>query len=959
MAATTFTQFIFLTLVAGSLAVGCNRDQDGDGFKTGVGDGADCDDDDADIWPGADEYCDGVDNDCDMIVDEPDAVDASVWFGDGDGDGYGEDTSIESACSQPNGYVDEGGDCNDMDPALNPETFWYADADLDDYGDDEVFVQQCVEPDDYVADNTDCDDTAYDVNPGYEEQCDDIDHDCDGTAGLIDDDNDGMAECEGDCDDANPTTYPGADEYCDEVDNDCDDVIDEDDAVDATTWYLDSDFDGYGRDTIYQTQCEQPEFYVANADDCDDNAGTTYPGADEYCDGIDNDCDEDGAIDETPAVDAPTYYIDTDGDGYGTDDTTITDQCDMPTGYAEDLGDCDDADLDTYPGADEYCDGVDDDCDGLIDEAGAIDEQFWYEDVDNDGYGDPIVVVQACNQPSGYTAVGGDCETADSTINPAADEYCDWVDNDCDGSTDEPDALDAETWYADADADGYGDAASPQNACTVPSGYVDDDTDCDDADITINPAEDEICNDGVDNNCSGGPDACTMDVADADTILLGNASNDQGGRTVTTVSDWNADGIDDLLVSSRSGGSTAGINYLYYGATDIDTWGSLVMDTNAAGGADVTFTGGATGDYAAVVTAGSYDMDGDGAVDIAIGSASPDSERGRVWMMFGDYTSVPSGDLSLGDAGATWSGITSYDRAAGPNGLAYLGDFDGDGYNDMAVAANSADDNGSSSGTTYIVYGPVSSGDHSFSDVDNYIYGANANDRFGKALGTVGDMTGDGTRDLAVGTLYGGSYAGVVYVFQAGTSGAISADDADLKLDGEDLSDYAGTSVADAGDYNGDGYADLLVGATRDDTGASDGGAAYLVAGGSVSGDLGAVALAKFYGTHSSGNVGSSVAGTDDYDGAGTPAVMAGATSESSGAGAVYLFLGAMSGNVSTDNADAVFTGTDPADAAGAVVQFTGDLDGSGIPYLLTATYQSDLGGTDAGAAYLIGGLGE
>ena len=968
MAVSTLPRFLFLTLVAGSLAVGCITDADGDGFDRGVGDGADCDDNNADIYPGADEVCDGVDNNCAYGIDEPTAIDALEWFSDGDGDGYGLDASLEYACTQPNGYVDEGGDCDDEDPALNPDTFWYADADGDTYGDDDVAVQQCVAPDGFVADDNDCDDTASDVNPAEEEQCDDIDHDCDGHDGMFDEDGDGVAACEGDCDDDvndDPVEgpfaadiYPGADEYCDGADNDCDAVIDEDDAVDAPTWYLDYDGDAYGGQSYFLVQCDGPGTgWVDNDDDCNDLSATTYPGADEYCNGEDDDCDL--YIDEDGAVDAPTFYIDADADGYGTEDTVVTDQCHSPSGYAEDSGDCDDTDFDTNPGALEYCDGEDDNCDGVVDEATAVDVLNWYIDTDGDNYGNGATVSRACNEPSGYTADSGDCNDTDSTINPDADEYCDGTDNDCDGVTDESSAVDADTWYADVDGDGYGDPARSVNACSQPLNYESDSSDCDDGSAGINPGADEVCNDGIDNNCSGGFDPCTMDLMDSDTIFLGAAANDQGARAVTTVSDWNADGVDDLLISARSGAGTAGINYLYYGSSDIDTWGVLVMDTAAAGGADVTFTGATAGDYAAVSNAASMDLSGDGAVDIAIGSASPDAEAGRMWMVFGDYSSPPSGDLSLADADATWSGEDGYDRAAGPDAIAYLGDMDGDGFNDMVVGANSADDNGSSSGTAYLIYGPVSAGDHQLSDLDDFIYGDVANDRIGKFVAAVGDTTGDGTPDLAAGTLYANSYAGTVYLFETAPTGSMAAADADVILDGEDLSDYAGGCVAGIGDHDGDGYDDYLIGATRDDTGAADAGAAYLVLGGSSSGDLGSVAAAKIYGVTSSGGVGSAVAGIEDYDGLGTPAIMVSATNELGFAGSVYLLIGAQSGNVSVASADGWFTGTSATDAAGSVVQFTGDIDGSGLPFILTASYVADQGGTDAGAAYLIAGLGE
>jgi large repetitive protein len=269
-------------VVMGVVLVSACGEDDGKDDTAGV----DCD-------TPSDEVCDGIDNDCDGQIDEG-ALDAVAWFGDGDGDGYGLDSSIDYDCDQPVGYVAEGGDCDDEDPSLNPETYWYADADGDGFGDPDTTVQQCVQPSGYVSDDTDCDDTRDDVNPGEEEQCDEVDHDCTGDHGMVDEDGDGVAHCEGDCDDNDPTIYPGADEYCDGIDNDCDHVIDEDDAIDAPTWYLDYDLDGYGTDDTTMTQCEQPDSFVDNADDCDDLDDAVNPGATEVeGDGVDNDCDGD------------------------------------------------------------------------------------------------------------------------------------------------------------------------------------------------------------------------------------------------------------------------------------------------------------------------------------------------------------------------------------------------------------------------------------------------------------------------------------------------------------------------------------------------------------------------------------------------------------------------------------------------------------------------------------------
>ncbi len=106
----------------------------------------------------------------------------------------------------------------------------------------------------------------------------------------VDDDADGWAVDEGDCDDSDPAVNPGVDEICDGIDNDCDGYADLG-AVDATSWWLDVDGDGYGCETCVASACEQPDGRVADNTDCDDEDSTVNPGEEELCDGIDNDCD--------------------------------------------------------------------------------------------------------------------------------------------------------------------------------------------------------------------------------------------------------------------------------------------------------------------------------------------------------------------------------------------------------------------------------------------------------------------------------------------------------------------------------------------------------------------------------------------------------------------------------------------------------------------------------------------
>ncbi|MCK6520697.1 putative metal-binding motif-containing protein [Myxococcota bacterium] len=363
------------------------------------------------------------------------------------------------------------------------------------------------------------------------------------SGGEVDGDGDGVPEGE-DCDDADPAVSPSAEERCDGVDNDCDGAID-DDATDASSWTTDADGDGFGAgepilaceapegavsqdgdcddaDARYnpgaeETDCADPNDYncdgstgyadedgdgFAACQECDDGDAAVNPDAVEVCDGRDNNCD--GLTDGADAADAQTVYADTDGDGFGDADFPLQ-SCELPEGYAARAEDCDDEDGAVNPDATELCDARDNDCDGTIDEPDAADAQTYYADRDGDGHGDADYSLAACETPTGYVSTAEDCDDGDGAVSPDGLEVCDRVDNDCDGTTDEPDAADAQSFYDDGDGDGYGDPAAVSRACAAPSGSVSDNTDCDDGDGGINPGAAEAC-DGLDNDCDGGID---------------------------------------------------------------------------------------------------------------------------------------------------------------------------------------------------------------------------------------------------------------------------------------------------------------------------------------------------------------------------------------------------------------------------------------------------------------------
>ncbi|HRF16083.1 MAG: T9SS type A sorting domain-containing protein [Bacteroidetes bacterium] len=214
------------------------------------------------------------------------------------------------------------------------------------------------------------------------------------------------------------------------------------------------------------------------------------------------------------------YYADTDGDTFGDLNNSITSPSPTPPpGYVTNSTDCDDNNAAVNPGATEVCNGIDDNCNGQIDEGVTT---TFYADTDGDGFGDAAVTTQACTAPVGYVSNNTDCDDNNNTIYPGATEVCgNGIDDDCDGQVDE--GCGSNTWYADADADTYGDLNNfvVDNNPTPPAGYVADSTDCDDNNAAVNPGATEICGNAIDDNCNGQVDenSPSAAIAGADTAV--------------------------------------------------------------------------------------------------------------------------------------------------------------------------------------------------------------------------------------------------------------------------------------------------------------------------------------------------------------------------------------------------------------------------------------------------------
>ncbi|MBI4438172.1 FG-GAP repeat protein [Candidatus Uhrbacteria bacterium] len=817
-----------------AITVGECLDEDNDGsiLAGTCATGDDCDDTDPAVNPSATEVCDGTDNDCDGEVDEDDAADVPTWYTDADGDGHGDPTTPMVDCTPRADQVSIGDDCNDTDAGVSPDATETCN-DVDDDCDDAVDEGLDADGDGIV----DCHDA---------EDCDGVDNDGDGDV------DEGTADADGDgtCDALDA-------EECDGVDNDGDGEVDEASATDAASWYADTDDDGYGAGAAL-TACEAPGGYVADDNDCDDADDAVYPGAEELCDGVDNDCNSSTSDGGTDA----------DGDGYYL--------CDG-SGEEED---CDDGDDTIHPGAEEICDGEDNNCNG---------EYPIGEGVDDDGDG---ALACECSDFDDAAAceVVADCDDGDSTVYPGATEVCDAQDNDCDGSlgTDET---------TDADSDG-------SVACE----------DCDDADAMRSPDFAEVCLNGVDDDCDGIVDWCSVDQVDV--TIYGEDTSDHAG-TGLAIGDLDDDGVLDVAIGVPGAGTNAvGEAYVYSGAPS-------ASDTLAT--AEYRFEGTVT-DEQIGGTLAIGDVTDDGVADLLVRAV--------------DAVYALPGPISSGSAvGDAWilDGAGTY----GSQRALSSGDVDGDGDADVLVGNEE-------SWVAYLVDGPVGT------DVDlatgSVATMSGAYTFTGMEGSNSGDVDGDGYDDILVGAYnwYAGT-AGRVYLAFGPVAGSMSLDaDADVIFEQSVDGDGLGMTIDCREDANGDGYDDILLGLPGVDYAASGGGAVYLVDG-RARADWSTVTLASatavIYGEES-GGVGANAHLGDVSDDA-VPDILF--NSGNGATGNAYAFYGPLSGTFLETEADASVGGAGGlGDAA--------DIDADGVPDILLANANESTNGTYAGAVYVIFG---
>jgi hypothetical protein len=457
------------------------QDADGDGYSSGniivqcarptgykiaselQATSGDCNDNSSAVKPGVAEICDGIDNNCNGTVDDGIAstpTTCGVGVCAATGQSTCQNGKMVNTCtagtSQPEGPFGST-TCSD---SLDNDCDGTTDAA------DASCMQACV--------------------PSTE-VCDGKDNDCDGqidegltstptTCGVGTCASAGTLSCAGgQMVDSCKAGTPSA-EICDGKDNNCNGTVDDGIASTPTTC-------GVGVCAATgQSICQNGKMVNTCTAGTPQTEGSV---GDPTCsDGLDNDCN--GLTDSTDSKCASTVCIDKDGDGYGANGDPS-----CPNGMAVD---CNDRKASVNPGAVEVCDGVDNNCDGQKDEGVMT---TYYKDADRDGYGDLLISKQSCRKPSRYVSNNTDCKDSNIKIHPGTSEICDGKDNNCNGQIDEGVQ---QTFYMDADRDGYGNPSVSIQSCRAPEGYVKNNTDCSDINSTVHAGVAGICNNQGDND---------------------------------------------------------------------------------------------------------------------------------------------------------------------------------------------------------------------------------------------------------------------------------------------------------------------------------------------------------------------------------------------------------------------------------------------------------------------------
>ena len=420
-------------------------------------------------------------------------------------------------------------------------------------------------------------------------------------------------------------------------------------------------------------------------------------------------------------------------------------------------------------------------------------------------------------------------------------------------------------------------------------------------------------------------------------VINGISDCDEAGYSVSSAGDINGDGMDDVIIGASgadaNGVMRAGESYVVFGGAEVGSAGSLnLSDLDGING--FVINGIDDNDFSGDSVSSAGDVNGDGVADVIVGAfdASPNGvdRAGESYVVFGGIDIGSGGSLNLSDLGVlngfVVNGVDDADASGGS--VSSAGDVNGDGVDDLIIGAAFADPNGVEyAGESYVVFGGSvvgSGGSMNLSALDGVkgfvINGIGQYDVSGDSVSGAGDINGDGVGDVIVGAMGAEpnnvNYAGQSFVVfggrDVGSGGSLNLSDLDgvngFVVNGIDQYDRSGISVSSAGDINGDGVDDVIIGAKFADSNDNDrSGASYVVFGGGDVGSGGVLDLSGLNGIN--GFVingiddldfsGGSVSGAGDINDDGVEDIIIGASQAgingvSVGAGESYIVFGVL-----------------------------------------------------------------
>jgi len=477
-------------------------------------------------------------------------------------------------------------------------------------------------------------------------------------------------------------------------------------------------------------------------------------------------------------------------------------------------------------------------------------------------------------------------------------------------------------------------------------------------------------------------------------VINGIDADDRSGWSVSGAGDVNGDGLADVIVGARfaspGGDYRAGESYVVFGKAN---GAGVDLSAVSSGTGGFAIIGIDENDYSGRSVSGAGDVNGDGLADLIVGAIGADpggvSAAGENYVVFGKAsgTAVELSSVASGTGGFVINGIDESDNCG--VSVSGAGDVNGDGLADLIVGASLADLGGdSAAGESYLVFGKASGAAIELSTVASgtggfLINGIDAYDRSGVSVSGAGDVNGDGIADLIVGAWQadpggGNGEQGESYVVfgkadaTAVELSTIASGTGGFVINGIDSNDFSGYSVSGMGDVNGDGLADLIVGAVRGDPGGDmDAGESYVVFGkaDSTAVELSAVATGTggflMNGIDADDRAGVSVSRAGDVNGDNLADLIVGAWKADPGgdtdAGESYVVFGKADGTVVELSAVAtgvggfLMNGIDAYDASGISVSGAGDVNGDGLADLIVGARDADPGGeSDAGESYVV-----